>query len=188
MTQLLTDCQILNYARKGMIEKFYEEKYGSAPLSAGLTSLGYDARLGNAFKRFRPGLTSSYAIDPTDVSPDDFVADIADKGPYDIPPGGFVLGHTIEYFRMPSNVGAVCHGKSTYARCGIHVNVTPLEPGWEGEVTLEIFNQSPRTVHLHPGRGICQFQFFAVDSRPMVTYADKGGKYQGQKGVTPAKS
>jgi len=181
MTQLLTDRQIRALARKGMIEPFHEEEYGSAPLSAGVTSLGYDARLGYEFRQFRP---TKGVIDPASGMVTDLDREFLSGGRYCLDPGSFVLAHTIEYFRMPENVGAVCHGKSTYARCGIHVNVTPLEPGWEGQVTLEIFNQSPRTVLLHPGRGICQFQFFAVNERPEITYRDKGGKYQGQTGVT----
>jgi len=182
MTQLLTDKQIRRLARKGMIKPFHEEEYGFAPLSAGVTSLGYDARLGYEFKQFT--IMGVQTIDPTNVSHEDFHEETLYNDLYCLDPGSFVLAHTIEYFRMPENVGAVCHGKSTYARCGIHVNVTPLEPGWEGQVTLEIFNQSPRTVLLHPGRGICQFQFFAVNERPEITYRDKGGKYQGQTGVT----
>jgi len=181
---LLVDHQIRRLAERGMIKDFYEEPYQPG-LSAGLTSCGYDARLAYGFYKIR-GYAMDDEINPLyGVGEMDMVEfSLAADDMFILGPGEFVLGHTMETFNMPEDVAAVCWGKSTYARCGIHVNVTPLEPGWCGQVTLEIFNQSPRYVLLHPGRGICQFQFHHLAERPEITYADKGGKYQSQTGVT----
>lgn len=185
---LLVDHQIERLARQGMIQNFYVEKYKRG-LSAGLTSCGYDARLGSELYEINPGYWPGGCIDPMKGAQDDDmkITSIADYDTYILEPGAFTLGHTIETFAIPADIKAICHGKSTYARCGIHVNVTPLEPGWTGQVTLEIFNQSPRPVLLYPGRGICQFEFHRLLEPPIQTYADKGGKYQGQTGVTFAK-
>lgn len=185
---LLADHQIERLALQGMIKDFHKEPYGRG-LSAGLTSCGYDARLGSEFYEVIDREWLSGYIDPMKGAQDDdmTITSIAPCDTYILESGTFVLGHTIETFVMPDDVSAVCWGKSTYARCGIHVNVTPLEPGWTGQVTLEIFNQSPRPVLLYPGRGICQFQFHRLLEQPSRTYADKGGKYQSQTGVTFAK-
>jgi dCTP deaminase len=183
---LLVDHQIRRLAERGMIEDFYDEPYQPG-LSAGLTSCGYDARLSSEFYLIRGDMWGW--IDPLRgvIDAEMENVSICDDDVCIINPGDFILGRTMETFSMPDNVAAVCWGKSTYARCGIHVNVTPLEPGWCGQVTLEIFNQAPRAVGLHPGRGICQFQFHHLAERPEITYADKGGKYQGQVGVTIAR-
>ena len=183
---LLVDHQIRRLAERGMIEDFYDEPYQPG-LSAGLTSCGYDARLSSEFYMVRGDMWGW--IDPLRgvIDAEMENVSICDDDVCIINPGDFILGRTMETFSMPDNVAAVCWGKSTYARCGIHVNVTPLEPGWCGQVTLEIFNQAPRAVGLHPGRGICQFQFHHLAERPEITYADKGGKYQGQVGVTIAR-
>lgn len=185
---LLADHQIERLADQGMIKDFHKEPYGRG-LSAGLTSCGYDARLGSEFYEIHPGEWPSGCIDPMKGAQDDdmTITSISDNDIYILEPGAFALGHTIETFAIPADIKAICHGKSTYARCGIHVNVTPLEPGWSGQVTLEIFNQSPRPVLLYPGRGICQFEFHRLLEPPNQTYADKGGKYQHQTGVTFAK-
>jgi len=183
---LLVDHQIRRLAERGMIEDFYDEPYQPG-LSAGLTSCGYDARLSSEFYLIRGDMWGW--IDPLRgvIDAEMENVSICDDDVCIINPGDFILGRTMETFSMPDNVAAVCWGKSTYARCGIHVNVTPLEPGWCGQVTLEIHNQAPRAVGLHPGRGICQFQFHHLAERPEITYADKGGKYQGQVGVTIAR-
>ena len=183
---LLVDHQIRRLAERGMIKDFFNEPYQPG-LSAGLTSCGYDARLSSEFYMVRRDMSGW--IDPLRgvIDAEMENVSISDDEVCVLNPGDFILGRTMETFNMPDNVAAVCWGKSTYARCGIHVNVTPLEPGWCGQVTLEIFNQAPRAVGLHPGRGICQFQFHQLAERPEITYADKGGKYQGQIGVTLAR-
>ena len=183
---LLVDHQIRRLAERGMIKDFFNEPYQPG-LSAGLTSCGYDARLSSEFYMVRGDMWGW--IDPLRgvIDAEMENVSICDDDVCIINPGDFILGRTMETFSMPDNVAAVCWGKSTYARCGIHVNVTPLEPGWCGQVTLEIHNQAPRAVALHPGRGICQFQFHHLAERPEITYADKGGKYQGQVGVTIAR-
>ena len=183
---LLVDHQIRRLAERGMIKDFFNEPYQPG-LSAGLTSCGYDARLSSEFYLIRGNMWGW--IDPLRgvIDAEMENVSICDDDVCVLNPGDFILGRTIETFNMPDNVAAVCWGKSTYARCGIHVNVTPLEPGWCGQVTLEIHNQAPRAVALHPGRGICQFQFHHLAERPEITYADKGGKYQGQVGVTIAR-
>ena len=183
---LLVDHQIRRLAERGMIKDFFNEPYQPG-LSAGLTSCGYDARLSSEFYMVRGDMLGW--IDPLRgvIDAEMENVSICDDDVCVLNPGDFILGRTIETFNMPEDVAAVCWGKSTYARCGIHVNVTPLEPGWCGQVTLEIFNQAPRAVGLHPGRGICQFQFHRLQESPSITYADKGGKYQGQIGVTLAR-
>lgn len=180
---LLVDHQIRRLAERGMIKDFFNEPYQPG-LSAGLTSCGYDARLSSDFYMVRGDMSGW--IDPLRGAIDAEMENVSicDDDVCVLNPGDFILGRTMETFNMPEDVAAVCWGKSTYARCGIHVNVTPLEPGWCGQVTLEIFNQAPRAVGLHPGRGICQFQFHKLAERPEITYADKGGKYQSQTGVT----
>jgi dCTP deaminase len=190
---MLADYQIRRLAtHKRMIEPFIDAGEYSRGLSAGLSSAGYDARLGPIFKEMRGG----GRIDPLAGAPENAFTtwDLSgqhlytdDPEPYTLLPGAFVLAHTVETFRMPDDVTADCTGKSTYARCGITIFVTPLEPGWAGQLTLEIANLSPRPVLLHPGRGIAQLRFHRLDGRPDLTYADKGGKYQDQSGVTIAR-
>ena len=121
-------------------------------------------------------------VDPKNFSDDNF---IERKGPYCIiPPNSFVLARTVEYFKIPSDVLVICLGKSTYARCGIIVNVTPLEPGWEGHVTLEFSNTTPLPAKIYANEGVAQFIFLKGNEKPDVSYADRNGKYMGQKGVT----
>lgn len=163
-----------------MIEPFVEKQNGKGIISYGLSSYGYDARLDNEFMIF----TNVYntVVDPKNFDQNAFVKFSGDV--CTIPPNSFVLAQTKEYFRIPNDVLVVCLGKSTYARCGLIVNVTPLEPGWEGQVTLEISNTTPLPAKVYAGEGIAQFLFFKGDSACEVTYAARAGKYMGQRGVT----
>lgn len=150
-------------------------------ISYGTSSYGYDVRCGPEFKIFTN--VNNAIVDPknfdagsfVDVESDDFII---------IPPNSFALARTIEYFRIPSDVLVVCLGKSTYARCGIIVNVTPLEPGWEGHVTLEFSNTTPLPAKIYANEGVAQMLFFQSDEQCETTYADRKGKYNGQTGVT----
>ena len=152
-------------------------------LSYGVSSYGYDARVADDFKVF----TNTYGtiVDPKNFDDRSFVDVRAKDGYIIIPPNSFVLGRTVERFRIPRDVLVVCVGKSTYARCGIIVNVTPLEPGWEGHVTLEFSNTTPLPAKLYANEGACQFIFLRSASPCQTSYADRKGKYQGQTGVTP---
>lgn len=150
-------------------------------ISFGVSSYGYDARLANEFKVFTDIRCS--LMDPKNPPDDAFVEMTAPEGqPFVIPPGGYVLGHTVERFSMPPDVFGLCVGKSTYARSGLIVNVTPLEPAWRGYVTLEFMNALPIPALVYPNEGICQFLF--LRGNPCRTnYDDRGGKYQDQVGV-----
>lgn len=165
---------------EGMITPFEEKQKSSGIISYGLSSYGYDARLSDEFKIFTN--LDSAIIDPKDFSQNGFVDRQTDI--CIIPPNSFALARTIEYFRIPSDVLVICLGKSTYARCGLIVNVTPLEPGWEGHVTLEISNTTPLPAKVYANEGICQFLFYRGDTPCEITYADRAGKYMGQTGVT----
>jgi dCTP deaminase len=163
-----------------MIEPFLERQARAGVVSYGLSSYGYDIRVADEFKVF----TNVYntIVDPKNFDPKSFV-DI--KGDFCIvPPNSFALARTIEYFRIPRDVLTVCLGKSTYARCGIIVNVTPFEPEWEGHVTIEISNTTPLPAKVYANEGIAQVLFFQGDEPPEVSYKDKNGKYQAQTGVT----
>ncbi len=164
----------------GMIEPFVETQKRDGVISYGLSSYGYDARCADHFKIFTN--VDSAVVDPKAFNPSSFV----DRtGPVCIiPPNSFALTHTIEYFRIPRDILVICLGKSTYARCGIIVNVTPLEPEWEGQVTIEISNTTPLPAKIYAGEGICQFLFLQGSAAPEVSYADKAGKYMGQRGVS----
>ncbi len=165
---------------KAMIEPFVESQKRDGVVSYGLSSYGYDARCSENFKIFTN--VDSAIVDPKAFSPASFV----DRtGPVCIiPPNSFALTNTVEYFRIPRDVLVICLGKSTYARCGIIVNVTPLEPEWEGQVTIEISNTTPLPAKIYAGEGICQFLFLKGDSPCEISYADKAGKYMGQRGVS----
>lgn len=165
---------------KGMIEPFVEKQKREGNISYGLSSYGYDARLAPEFKVFTN--VDNALIDPKDFSETGFVTRTGDH--CIIPPNSFALASTVEYFRIPRDVLVICLGKSTYARCGLIVNVTPLEPGWEGHVTLEISNTTPLPAKVYANEGICQFLFLRGEGEPEVSYADRAGKYMGQKGVT----
>jgi dCTP deaminase len=173
------DRWIREMARQGMIEPFEERLVRQGVISYGLSSFGYDLRAAPEWKVF----TDVYGavVDPKAFDERAFVTIEADE--VLIPPNSFALTRSIEYIRMPENVLGIALGKSTYARCGIVVNVTPLEPGWEGHVTLEISNTTPLPAKVYAGEGIVQIVFFEGE-RPEITYADRKGKYQGQRGVT----
>ena len=149
-------------------------------ISYGTSSYGYDVRCSNEFKVFTN--INSATVDPKSFDENSFVDVKSDVCV--IPPNSFALASTIEYFRIPRNVLTICLGKSTYARCGIIVNVTPLEPGWEGHVTLEFSNTTPLPAKIYANEGVAQFIFLKGNELPEVTYADRKGKYMGQKGVT----
>lgn len=165
----------------GMIEPFEPGQVRDGVISYGVSSFGYDIRVANEFKVFTN--VFSVVVDPKNFDARSFV-DIEDDHCI-IPPNSFALARTMEYFRIPKDVLVVCLGKSTYARCGIIVNVTPLEPEWEGYLTLEISNTTPLPAKVYAEEGIAQLLFFQGDEAPEITYAMRRGKYQGQVGVTP---
>lgn len=178
---LLSDHQIRKLAEnEGMIEPFVEKQRREGVISYGLSSYGYDARTADEFKIFTN--IDNALVDPKDFSQQSFVDRKTDICV--IPPNSFVLSRTVEYFRIPRDVLVICLGKSTYARCGLIVNVTPLEPGWEGHVTLEISNTTPLPARVYANEGIAQFLFFKGSSICETSYADRSGKYMGQRGVT----
>jgi len=157
---------------------------GQRAVSFGTSSYGYDVRCADEFKVFTN--INSTIVDPKTFDPRSFV-DI--KGSECIiPPNSFALARTVEYFRVPRDVLVVCLGKSTYARCGIIVNVTPLEPEWEGHVTLEFSNTTPLPARIYANEGVAQMLFFGADEPCETSYRDRGGKYQGQTGVTLPKT
>ena len=164
----------------GMIEPFEAGQVRDGVISYGLSSFGYDIRVASDFKVFTD--VHSVVVDPKAFDPRSFV-DI-DAEYCIIPPNSFALARTLEYFRIPSDVLVVCVGKSTYARCGIIVNVTPLEPEWCGYLTLEISNTTPLPAKIYANEGIAQLLFFQGDEVPSITYASRDGKYQGQAGLT----
>lgn len=165
---------------EGMIQPFVEKQQGAGVVSYGLSSYGYDARMADEFKIFTN--VNNAIVDPKNFSPDSFIDRQADV--CIIPPNSFVLARTIEYFKIPRDVLVICLGKSTYARCGIIVNVTPIEPEWEGHVTLEFSNTTPLPAKIYANEGVCQFLFFKGDQPCETSYKDKAGKYMGQTGVT----
>ena len=163
-----------------MIEPFVDDQVRQGVISYGVSSYGYDVRVGDEFKVF----TNVYntVVDPKNFDPKSFVDIKADACV--IPPNSFALASTIEYFRIPRDVLTICLGKSTYARCGIIVNVTPFEPEWEGHVTIEISNTTPLPAKIYANEGIAQVLFFQSDEPCARSYKDKKGKYQAQRGVT----
>lgn len=170
---------------KGMIEPFVDgqvkqSEQGGGLISYGLSSYGYDVRCADEFKIFTN--INSAIVDPKNFCPSSFVDLKSDV--CIIPPNSFALARTVEYLRIPRQVLTICLGKSTYARCGIIVNVTPLEPEWEGHVTLEFSNTTPLPAKIYAGEGVAQFLFFESDEVCETSYRDKKGKYQGQTGVT----
>ena len=162
-----------------MIEPFVENQVRQGVISYGLSSYGYDIRVANEFKIFTN--VFSVTVDPKQFDPKsmiDFNGDVCI-----IPPNSFALARTVEYFRIPRDTLTICVGKSTYARCGIIVNVTPFEPEWEGYVTLEISNTTPLPAKIYANEGIAQVLFFEGDEVCEVSYADRKGKYQNQQGI-----
>lgn len=164
----------------GMIEPFVEKQTAKGAISYGLSSYGYDARCSNEFKIFTN--VDNAIVDPKNFNAQSFVDRETDVCV--IPPNSFALTRSVEYFRIPKDTLVICLGKSTYARCGLIVNVTPLEPGWEGHVTLEISNTTPLPAKVYANEGIAQFLFFKGSSDCEISYADRAGKYMGQRGVT----
>lgn len=163
-----------------MIDPFVDKQKRDNVISYGLSSYGYDVRIADEFKIFTNVFGA--VVDPKNFDPKSFVDY---KGEVCIiPPNSFALGRTVEYFRIPRRAMTICVGKSTYARCGIITNVTPLEPGWEGYVTLEISNTTPLPAKIYANEGIAQILFFESDEECLTSYSDKRGKYQGQTGVT----
>ena len=169
-----------NVKEKGMIKPFVSKQVRKGKISFGLSSYGYDARVSNEFKVFTN--VNNTIVDPKNFSYEGFIEKKSDT--CIIPPNSFVLARTVEYFKIPRNILVICLGKSTYARCGIIVNVTPLEPGWEGYVTLEFSNTTPLPAKIYANEGVAQFIFLKGNEKPEVTYADRDGKYMGQTGVT----
>jgi dCTP deaminase len=162
-----------------MIEPFAENQVRDGVISYGVSSYGYDIRVADEFKIFTN--VFSAVVDPKNFDPKsmvDFKGEVCV-----IPPNSFALARTVEYFRIPRNVLTICVGKSTYARCGIIVNVTPFEPEWEGYVTLEISNTTPLPAKIYANEGIAQVLFFEADELCEVSYADKKGKYQRQQSI-----
>jgi len=176
-----SDRWIKRMAREhNMIEPFVEAQRRDGCISYGLSSYGYDARVADEFKIFTN--INSTVVDPKNFDPRSFVDVKSDV--CIVPPNSFALARTIEYFRIPRDVLTVCLGKSTYARCGIIVNVTPFEPEWEGHVTIEISNTTPLPAKIYANEGIAQVLFFQSDEPCERSYADKKGKYLKQQGVT----
>ena len=176
-------------SEKKMIEPFSENQVrvddsNNKLISYGVSSYGYDVRCSNEFKVFTN--IHSAVVDPKHFDEKSFVDVTSDV--CIIPPNSFALARTIEYFKIPRNVLTICLGKSTYARCGIIVNVTPLEPEWEGHVTLEFSNTTNLPAKIYAGEGVAQMIFFESDEDCEVSYKDRGGKYQGQTGVTLPKT
>lgn len=163
----------------GMIEPFENSQVREGVISYGVSSYGYDIRVADDFRIFTN--VNSTTVDPKHFDDRSFVEF---RGPVCIiPPNSFALGKSVEYFRIPRNVLTLCVGKSTYARCGIIVNVTPFEPEWEGFVTLEISNTTPLPAKIYANEGLCQVIFFESDDDCETSYKDKKGKYQSQQGI-----
>jgi len=182
---LKEDAWIRKLAKEGMIEPFEESQVKQLPsgercVSYGLSSYGYDIRVSDEFKVFTNVYNSM--VDPKNFTEDSFVDIQAEK--CIIPPNSFALARSVEYFRIPRNILTICLGKSTYARCGIIVNVTPFEPEWEGHVTIEISNTTPLPAMIYANEGIAQVLFLESAHACELSYKDRNGKYQGQTGIT----
>ena len=179
-----SDRWIRRQAEQGMIEPFEAGQVrsinGQKIVSYGTSSYGYDVRCANEFKIFTN--INSTIVDPKNFDEKSFVDFVGDV--CIIPPNSFALARTVAYFRIPRDVLTVCLGKSTYARCGIIVNVTPLEPEWEGHVTLEVSNTTPLPAKIYANEGVAQMLFYESDEICETSFKDRGGKYQGQTGVT----
>ena len=177
---ILNDAQIKERAiKETMIDPFVEELTSKDVISYGLSSFGYDIRVADEFKIFTN--VNGATVDPKHFSEDEFV-DF--KGEIAIvPPNSFALARSIEYMKIPDDIMVIAVGKSTYARCGIITNVTPLEPGWKGHITLEISNTTPLPAKVYANEGLVQLLFFQGDA-PDTSYLKRSGKYQGQRGIT----
>ena len=164
----------------GMIEPFEVKQVRNGKISYGLSSYGYDIRVSDEYKIFTN--VNNSIVDPKHFDANsffDYKGDVCI-----VPPNSFALARSVEYFRIPRDVLTICVGKSTYARCGIIVNVTPFEPEWEGYVTLEISNTTPLPAKIYSNEGLCQVLFFQSDEECLISYKDKEGKYQNQSGIT----
>ncbi len=178
---LLVDWEIRQYVQTyRMLEPFEECLTRAGVISYGLSSMGYDIRVTDEYKIFTN--VRQAVVDPKQFSPESFV-DFTGAVCV-IPPNSFALGRSLEYFRLPRSVMGLCLGKSSYARCGIVVNITPLEPEWEGHLTIEISNTTPLPARIYSFEGVAQVLFFETGVLPEVSYADRKGKYQGQQGIT----
>lgn len=178
---LMPDSWIREQAEQNqMITPFVDRQTRQGVISYGVSSYGYDARVSNEFKIFTN--VNNSLIDPKDFSQDNLVTKEGDF--CIIPPNSFALARTVEYFKIPRDVLVICLGKSTYARCGIIVNVTPLEPEWEGHVTLEFSNTTPLPAKIYAFEGVCQFLFLKAEQGCEISYKDRLGKYMKQEGVT----
>jgi dCTP deaminase len=184
---ILTDRQIrercvghISSDRK-MIDPFVEKQVGKGIISYGLSSCGYDCRVSDEFRIFSN--SKGGVVDPKHFDPE-FLVEMKGRPYVDIPPNCFVLAKTVEFFRIPRDIMTVCVGKSTYARCGIIVNVTPFEPEWEGFPTMEISNSTPLPARIYSNEGLAQILFFKTDELCEVSYADRKGKYQHQMELT----
>ncbi len=167
-----------------MIEPFNDRQVGGGAISYGVSSYGYDLRLADEFRVFTP--PRGGVLDPKNIPDACYTERTGDT--CDVPALGYVLGRTVEYLRIPRNVLTLCTGKSTYARAGILVNITPFEPEWEGFPTISILNTSPVPVKLYAGEGVCQVLFFESDEPCEVSYADRKGKYQAQRRIELART
>lgn len=177
---VMNDRWIREMARRGMIEPFSPDQIKAGVISYGVSSYGYDMRIADEFKVFTN--INATVVDPKIFDPKSFVEFKGDI--CIIPPNSFVLGYSMEYFRIPRDIIVICLGKSTYARCGLIVNVTPLEPEWEGHVTIEISNTTPLPARIYAKEGIAQLIFLRGLEPCEISYADRSGKYQAQKGIT----
>jgi len=178
-----SDKWIIEMAKSGMIKPFADRQVREGVISYGVSSYGYDMRIADEFKIFTN--VNNTIVDPKNFSDKnyvDFKGDVCI-----IPPNSFVLAKSVEYFRIPRNILTICVGKSTYARCGLIVNVTPFEPEWEGYVTIEISNSTPIPAKIYANEGIAQILFLESDEECLISYADKKGKYQKQMKLTTAK-
>ncbi len=174
------DRWIKEMAQKGMIDPFHVEQVSKGVISFGVSSYGYDMRIADEFKIFTN--INSTIVDPKDFDPKSFVQFKGNE--CIIPPNSFALAFSVEYFKIPRDTIVICLGKSTYARCGIVVNVTPLEPEWEGHVTIEVSNTTPLPAKIYAREGIAQLLFLGAEEICEISYRDKTGKYQAQKGIT----
>ena len=179
--RLLVDWEIRDYAKKyQMLDPFEESLKRDGVISYGLSSMGYDIRVTDEYKIFTN--VKQAVVDPKQFNPDSFIDYTG--ATCVIPPNSFALARSLEYFRLPRSIMGICLGKSSYARCGIVVNITPLEPEWQGHLTIEISNTTPLPARIYSNEGIAQVLFFEAGSLPEVSYADRKGKYQSQQGIT----
>ena len=173
------DRWIIDMAKKGMIEPFQDAQVRKGVISFGVSAYGYDIRIADEFKVPRP--QQGRVIDPKNFDEDNFIHLKADA--CEIPANSYVICRSFEYLRIPRDVLVICFGKSTYARSGVVVNITPLEPEWEGYITISVSNTSPFPVRLYSREGLAQLVFLGADEVCVTSYADKKGKYQAQKGI-----